>query len=192
MKVNQKSDQILNETGAASTVMEGLSNQSFEDLAIKLNQQYTGPLDFLPQSLEMIPHSELSGNSVITVTPAPVGAGTPTPIPLEFQKRNNNVYIYGLQGVEYDGKKFDVKVTLDASEYYVDTAKKNAITPTPGVTAELHNDYKFVELADFDKEQDGFFCEPSEQYQEVLNEFAIRSGNMGYHKSADDFDGIRL
>ncbi|MBQ4531092.1 MAG: prepilin-type N-terminal cleavage/methylation domain-containing protein [Lachnospiraceae bacterium] len=193
MKVNKRSDDLLNETAVAQSVMEGMSNQSINDLAVRLSADGPNQIDFLPTSMaaSVTGHKEflIEENSgalqystkIVTPAPttAPTASGTPavTSIPLEFQKQDSNKYYYGIQGVQYDGKTYDVKITLDASKYYKD----------PADTTEKYNDVKYVELADYDENQDGLFTEPMTQAQAVYNDYALTSAATGYNRSADEF-----
>ena len=51
MKVNNKSDKIMNQTAVAQSVMEAISNESFESVARELDNSNTNDLTVLPKGM---------------------------------------------------------------------------------------------------------------------------------------------
>lgn len=166
MKVNKKSDDLLNETSVAQTFMEGMKDMSLEEIARQFSQTTnpSGTLDFLPTGMVGTNHAELQNSFVLQ-------NGT-----YVFQKSANNSYIFAANDVQFDNKTYDVKVTLDATDYYKE----------PSETDDKFNDKMYVDIADYDSDYDGLYSESANVNAELCSELAVRCVTANNQKSADD------
>lgn len=112
-KQNNKSREILRATTVAQNLMEGLKAFSLEDICTQINQKESGVDSklYLPKGYEKqreLPvlteenREEKSGNGL-------------TGEDYVFQSTSCNRYQFALGGLEEDGKKYDARITLDAS-----------------------------------------------------------------------------
>lgn len=181
MKVNNKSDKIMNQTAVAQSVMEAISNESFESVARELDNSNTNDLTVLPKGMYDVTnpskceHKEFFINENASEAQNAVNAGSK-----EITKHASNVYYYGIKGLDYDGKTYDVKVTLDASKYYGDVAS------IPDGEVKYKNSVGYVDLASYDKEQDGLYTENQETMGNLCAELASRTVISGYNLSTSD------
>lgn len=168
MKVNKKADDLLNETAVAQTFMEGMKDMSLEEIARQFAQTTNpvGTLDFLPTGMVGTAHDEFQ-NSFSFQDGAYV-----------FQKSATNTYVFTADSVKYDNKTYDVKVTLDATDYY-----KNAAA---GETTDKYNDKMYVDIADYDSDYDGLYSESANVNSELCSELALNCVTANNQKSADD------
>ena len=170
MKVNKKADDLLNETAVAQTVMEGMQNMTLEEIARDFSEHTNAgvPLSFLPPSM---------GGTVHTYYDDTFTQENGSYV---FHKSNttDNKYVFGVKDVIYDNKKFDVKVTLDASSYY-----KNA-----SETTEKHNDKLFVDLSDYDSDYDGLYVQNSGIDREICSQFLVDCVTANTHKVVEDIE----
>lgn len=165
MKVNKKSDDMLNETAVAQTFMEGLQDMSLEEIARQFSTVTNpgGMLNFLPSGMGGTIHREDQ-----TSFPTQDQDGN-----WVFQKSANNTYTFAAADVEYDGKKYDVKVTLDARDYY--TAAKDGL-----------NDKMYVDISDYDSEYDGLYVQSANVNSELCSKLALKCVTANNPKTADD------
>ena len=183
MRVNNRSDKIMNQTAVAQSVMEAISNESFESVARELDGSNTNDLTVLPNGMYDVAdttkcaHSELFINENASEANTAVNAGT-----TGITKHASNVYYYGIKGLEYDGKTYDVKVTLDASKYYGD------ITTAPADAVKYKNSVGYVDLSSYDKEQDGLYTESEDTMGNLCAELANRTVISGYNLNASDVE----
>lgn len=172
MKVNNRADRIQKETGVAQGIMEGMSGLSLEELALSLGGNSTDPLDFL--TMPAGAHKEFpSSPSEACITSKTVDGNTT----YEFTKNSSNVYYFGIENVEYDGKKYDVRIKLDASDYY--NLKK--ATPTPG-----YNEVDYVDISNYDETQDGLYVYSEKDDSQVAQQIAQESSAMGQTLTVTD------
>lgn len=172
MKVNKKSDDLLNETAVAQTFMEGMQDMKLEDIAEQFSQRMNpdNTLEFLPSELIVTEteHKEYQ-NSFVEEDGEYV-----------FQKSTSNIYVFGAENIEYDGKKYDVKVTLDAKDYYKDETK--------GETDDKLNDTMYVDISDYDSEYDGLYVQSSNVNSELCSKLALKCMAANIQKTADDIE----
>lgn len=169
MKVNKKSDDLLNETAVAQTFMEGMQNMKLEEIAEQFSDVTNAgaALSFLPAGMGGTVHKEYQNSFTLN-------NGS-----YVFQKSTTgNVYTFGVKDVVYDNKKYDVKVTLDASDYY------RTATPSP----ELYNDKLYVDIADYDSDYDGLYVQNSTINADLCAELALRCVTANNYKTADDIE----
>lgn len=168
MKVNKKSDDLLNETSVAQTFMEGMKDMSLEEIARQFSHTTnpTGTLDFLPTGMVGTNHDELQNSFVFQ-------NGT-----YVFQKSATNSYIFAANDVQFDNKTYDVKVTLDATDYYKNVSK--------GETNDKFNDKMYVDISDYDSDYDGLYSESANVNAEMCSELAVNCVTANNQKSADD------
>lgn len=167
MKVNKKADNLLNETAVAQTVMEGMQNMSLEEIAEQFSDVTNagGSLSFLPSGMGGTVHKEFQSSFTLN-------NGS-----YVFNKlTTGNVYTFGVANVVYDNKKYDVRVTLDASDYYKEATE----------TVEKYNDKLYVDIADYDSDYDGLYVQSSNINTELCSELALRCVTANNHKTADD------
>lgn len=167
MKVNHKADDMLNETAVAQTVMEGIQNMTLEEIATQFSTTTNagGQLSFLPSGMGGTVHTEFQ-NSFTLENGSYV-----------FNKSTvSNVYTFGVADLEYDNKKYDVKVILDASDYYKKASE----------TTEKYNDKLYVDLADYDSDYDGLYVQSSNINSELCSKLAVKCVTANNHKTADD------
>lgn len=168
MKVNKKSDDLLNETSVAQTFMEGMEEMSLEEIARQFSQTTNpnGTMDFLPAGMVgELNHDQYNQNSFVLQNGV-----------YEFQKSANNIYTFAANNVQFDNKAYDVKVTLDATDYYKEPADAN----------DKFNDKMYVDIADYDSDYDGLYSESANVNKELCSELAVRCVTANHHKSADD------
>lgn len=183
MRVNNKSDKIMNQTAVAQAVMEAVSNESFESVAREFDSSNTNDLTVLPNGMYDVSdptkcaHSELFINENASEVNTAVSAGS-----TEITKHASNIYYYGIKGLDYDGKTYDVKVTLDASKYYGD------ISSTPDGEVKYKNSVGYVDLSSYDKEQDGLYTESEDTMGNLCAELANRTVISGYNLSTSDVE----
>ncbi len=159
MKVNKKSDDMLNETAVAQTFMEGMQDMSLEEIARQFSQETNpgGALKFLPTGM---------GGTTHQADQRYFDEGV-------FKKSASGEYVFGVAGVTYDNKTYDVKVTLDASDYYTDDA-------------DGPNDKMYVDISDYDSEYDGLYVQSANVNSEICSELALRCVTANNPKTADD------
>ena len=167
MKINKPADDLLNETAVAQTVMEGMQNMTLEEIAEQFSDVTNAgaQLSFMPAGMGGTVHKEFQNSFTLN-------NGT-----YVFNKlTTGNVYTFGVADVVYDNKKYDVKVTLDASDYY----------KTPTETTEKYNDKLYVDLADYDSKYDGLYVQSSNVNSEMCSKLAVKCVTANNQKTADD------
>lgn len=177
MKVNKKSDELLNQTAIANSIMESMTNMSLEDAAVKLSNNSSSMNDFLPTDMY---DADSERKEILTTIP---GAAAPTPCVVEttnpdgsynytFTKNASNLYTFGLKNIEYDGKDYDVRVTLDARD----------------VNATGYNDAKYVDISEYDEKYDALFSQAGDLDKQICGKMALNATVMGMSLTADDID----
>lgn len=165
MKVNKKSDDMLNETAVAQTFMEGMQDMSLEEIARQFSQvtNPSGALKFLPSGMGGTTHQEYQNSFVLK-------GGD-----YVFDKSvvADYKYVFGVAGVTYDNKTYDVKVTLDASDYYTDDA-------------DGPNDKMYVDISDYDSEYDGLYVQSANVNSEICSKLAVKCVTANNPKTVDD------
>lgn len=180
MKVNNRSDRIMNQTAVAQSVMEAVSNERLETVARQLDETNTNDLTVLPNGMYDMTngaHKEFFIGENTSETQNAVSAGS-----TELTKHPSNIYYYGIKGLTYDGKTYDVKVTLDASKYYGD------ITTVPANAVKYKNSVGYVDLSSYDKEQDGLYTEDAATMGNLCAELAGRTVISGYNLDTSDVE----
>lgn len=169
MRVNKKADDLLNETAVAQTVMEGINNRSLEEIAFEFTGLNPNPLKFFPDGFGGTAHKEL--------TPAAGGSSVSlVDGNMKFQKLSGHVYSYGIKDINYDGKRYDVKVTLDASKYY----------KAPGDPDDKYNDKEYVDISDYDSDYDALYVQSATVNAEMCRKLSTKCVTAGNNKTADD------
>ena len=113
-KQNNKARETLRATTVAQNLMEGLEAFSLEDICEQVNK-ITGPKSklYMPRGYE--DHTELGiklpNNSIEKSGNGQTGEN------YEFKSTSSNKYEIGIKGIIEDGKKYDAKISLDASGY---------------------------------------------------------------------------
>lgn len=168
MKVNKKSDDLLNETAVAQIFMEGMRNMSLEEIARQFSQTTNpgGTLNFLPTGVGGTEHKEYQNSFV------------PHNGTFVFNKNASNSYVFAAKGVTHDNKTYDVKVTLDAADYYKDESK--------GETDDKLNDTMYVDISDYDSDYDGLYVQSANVNPELCNKLAVNCVTANNQKTADD------
>lgn len=168
MKVNKKSDDMLNETAVAQTFMEGLQDMSLEEIARQFSQKTNpgGELKFLPSGMGGTIHQEYQ-DSFPTIKDGEYVFDKSVAV--------NHKYVFGVADVSYDNKKYDVKITLDADDYYT-------------VASDGLNDKMYVDIADYDSDYDGLYVQSVNVNSELCGKLALKCVTANNQKNADDIE----
>lgn len=176
MKVNRRSDELQNTTGVAQGIMESISGMSLEELAISLGGT-SAPMDFLTMP---------SANDHMEILSASGGVSLPSCVTstlnadgtysYEFNKNSSNVYYFGIKDVEYDGKKYDVKVTLDARDYYNGA----------GAAEQGYNEVEYVDLSNYDEKRDGLYLYTDYDDNKIAQKIVDDTMAMGQNLTLTD------
>lgn len=183
MRVNKKSDALQKETAMANTVMEGMENMSLEDIAVKLSVNNSDIADMFPAGVcdnSSVLGEITTGSKCITEKNAGTKTvtkadGSTVEVPVysyDFNKNTAGKYVFALNDMKYDGETYDVRVTLDASN----------------TNHTSFNDALYVDIAGFDKKQDGIFSQETAIDKEICGQIAVDAAAMGMGVTADDVD----
>lgn len=163
MKVNNRSDSIQKETGVAQGIMEGMSGLSLEEIAIGLSGTNAN-MDFL--TMPAGAHKELASSPGVALTPCVTSTqNADGSYSYEFNKNTSNKYYFGIKDVEFDGKKYDARVILDASKYYNGT--------------DGYNEVDYVDISNYDKLQDGLYVYSESNDTQIAQQIAQDSTALG-------------
>ena len=115
---NNKARETMRATTVAQNLMEGLEAFSLEEICTRINsaESGAGSMFYLPNGYEK--HKEVSNA-------AGEKSGTIENGSYVFKSTPSNTYVFGIQGMEEDGRKYDARILIDASEYETGVTQSN-------------------------------------------------------------------